>query len=175
MAARAFVAVKGQLDRTVYFIALDGEECGCTGSNHYAFRAPAHPVARTVYVLNIDQIGQGGGLTSHSGHGGYGDDCEVDGEVFARAGMRAQTLVGSNDHYHQCGDTAGTVNYQSAISTVRRAFDLVWSAAQGGGQSSSSVSATPPASSAPSTSSPSPPAASPGRSSPMDSTDTMPR
>jgi hypothetical protein len=130
--ARAFATLGDGLKRTVLFIALDGEECGCTGSNHYVFRAPAHPIARTVYVLNIDQIGLGGGLESHATHGGgFGRNCDVDGEVFARAGIRAQTLVGGNRHYHQCTDKPDTVNYSSALNAVQHAFDILWSAVQG--------------------------------------------
>jgi len=131
--AHAFMAVGRKLKRTVVFVAFDGEECGCTGSNHYVFRDPDFPPRQTVLAVNIDQIGRGGRLQTHKidKETGFGEDCDVDGEVFARRGMRAVSFVGKNNNYHQCTDTVDTIDFGKAIETVHRAFDVAWAAAQG--------------------------------------------
>jgi acetylornithine deacetylase/succinyl-diaminopimelate desuccinylase-like protein len=131
--AYAFMAVRKKVKRTIVFVAFDGEECGCTGSNHYVFRDPDFLPNQTVLAVNIDQIGRGGRMTTHKidKHTGFGEDCDVDGEVFARRGMRAVTFVGKNHNYHQCTDTVDTIDFGKAIDTVHRAFELAWEAAQG--------------------------------------------
>jgi Zn-dependent M28 family amino/carboxypeptidase len=128
--------VRKKLKRTIVFVALDGEECGCTGSNHYVFRDPDFSPRRTVLIVNIDQIGRGGKMQAHKldPETGFGEDCDVDGEVFARRGMRAVTFVGKNHNYHQCTDTVATIDFTRAIDTVHRAFDLAWDAAQDGAE-----------------------------------------
>ena len=54
--ARAF-AEAGAAPRTLVFVAFAGEEMGLLGSAHYV-RAPAHPLARTVLMLNLDMVGR---------------------------------------------------------------------------------------------------------------------
>lgn len=130
--AHAFVKLRKKVKRTIVFVAFDGEECGCTGSNHYVFRDPDFSPKDTALVINIDQIGRGGKLQSHKADTGtgFGEDCDVDGEVFARRGMRAVTFVGKNPNYHQCTDTVASVDFNKAVDTVQRAFNLAWDAAQ---------------------------------------------
>jgi membrane-associated protease RseP (regulator of RpoE activity) len=54
--ARAF-AEAGGAPRTLVFVAFSGEEMGLLGSAHYV-RKPAHPLARTVLMLNLDMVGR---------------------------------------------------------------------------------------------------------------------
>lgn len=131
--AHAFMAVRKKVKRTIVFVAFDGEECGCTGSNHYVFRDPDFSPRQTVLAVNIDQIGRGGKLQTHRADTGtgFGEDCDVDGEVFARRAIRAVTFVGKNNNYHQCTDTVETIDFGKTIDTVHRIFDLAWEAAQG--------------------------------------------
>ncbi|MBI4255474.1 MAG: M28 family peptidase, partial [Candidatus Rokubacteria bacterium] len=54
--ARAFAAAGGA-PRTLVFAAFAGEELGLLGSAHYA-RSPAHPLDRTVLMVNFDMVGR---------------------------------------------------------------------------------------------------------------------
>ena len=54
--ARAFTEAGGA-PRTLVFVAFSGEEMGLLGSAHYV-RKPAHPLARTVLMLNLDMVGR---------------------------------------------------------------------------------------------------------------------
>jgi hypothetical protein len=54
--ARAF-AEAGGAPRTLVFVAFSGEEMGLLGSAHYV-RRPAHPIERTVLMLNLDMVGR---------------------------------------------------------------------------------------------------------------------
>ena len=54
--ARAF-AEAGGAPRTLVFVAFAGEEMGLLGSTHYV-RRPAHPLARTALMLNLDMVGR---------------------------------------------------------------------------------------------------------------------
>jgi aminopeptidase YwaD len=54
--ARAFVEAGGSA-RTLVFAAFAGEEMGLLGSAHYV-RRPAHPLERTVLMLNLDMVGR---------------------------------------------------------------------------------------------------------------------
>lgn len=125
--AYAFAANKDKLKRTLVFLSTDGEECGCTGIKQYVYRDPPFPLADTIYNLNIDQIGEGAELETHRLNRGTpeDEDCDVDGEVFANRGVRAQTLVGDNAHYHECTDTVTNMNFDAALRVVRRASRLV--------------------------------------------------
>ncbi|MCZ0964302.1 M28 family metallopeptidase [Paracoccus benzoatiresistens] len=121
-----------ELKRTVLFLSVDGEECGCTGAKHYVYEDPVFALEDTVYVLNIDQIGEDAWLEKHRKprRVDHGADCEVDGEVFARRGIKAATLVGHNSHYHSPEDTVGHMDFPEAMKVVDRALELVWNAAQ---------------------------------------------
>lgn len=59
--ARAFVEAGGA-PRTLVFVAFAGEEMGLLGSAHYV-RRPAHPLERTVLMLNLDMVGRLRGRT----------------------------------------------------------------------------------------------------------------
>jgi len=55
--ARTFSAERGQLSRTVLFLAFAGEELGLLGSAHYV-EEPLLPLGRTIAMLNLDMIGR---------------------------------------------------------------------------------------------------------------------
>jgi hypothetical protein len=63
--ARAF-AEAGGAPRTLVFVAFAGEEMGLLGSTHYV-RRPAHPLERTVLMLNLDMVGRLRGRTLYVG------------------------------------------------------------------------------------------------------------
>jgi hypothetical protein len=54
--ARAFAAAGGA-PRTLVFVAFTGEELGLLGSTHYV-RHAAHPVERTILMVNLDMVGR---------------------------------------------------------------------------------------------------------------------
>ena len=125
--AYVFAPFKDQLRRTLVFLATDGEECGCTGIKQYVYRDPAFPLADTIYNLNIDQIGEGADLETQRLNLGRSEDenCDVDAEVFANRGIRAQSLVGGNSHYHEPTDTVENMDFDAAMRVVRRASRLL--------------------------------------------------
>ncbi len=55
--ARTFAAERGQLRRSVLFLAFAGEELGLLGSSHYV-EEPLFPLGRTIAMLNLDMIGR---------------------------------------------------------------------------------------------------------------------
>lgn len=55
--ARLLAAERKSLRRTVVFVAFGGEEEGLLGSKHYV-EQPAHPLARTVAMINMDMVGR---------------------------------------------------------------------------------------------------------------------
>ena len=55
--ARAFGAERGQLRRSLLFLAFAGEEIGLLGSAHYV-EEPLVPLGRTIAMLNLDMIGR---------------------------------------------------------------------------------------------------------------------
>jgi hypothetical protein len=130
--AHALGRFKDELRRTVVFLSTDAEECGCTGVKQYVYREPAFPLADTIYNLNIDQIGEGAELETHqlNLNTPEGEDCDVDGEVFANRGIRSQTLVGGNANYHACTDTIDRMDFDAALRVVRRAARLALEAIQ---------------------------------------------
>ncbi|HET6572392.1 MAG TPA: M28 family peptidase [Fimbriiglobus sp.] len=55
--ARRFGARKDRVGRRVVFVAFSGEERGLYGSKHYC-ADPPFPLAKTVFMLNMDMIGR---------------------------------------------------------------------------------------------------------------------
>lgn len=55
--ARRFGARKDRVGRRVVFVAFSGEERGLYGSKHYCDEPP-FPLAKTVFMLNMDMIGR---------------------------------------------------------------------------------------------------------------------
>ena len=123
--ARAFAAAGGA-QRTLVFIAFSGEEMGLLGSAQYV-RRPAHPLERTVLMLNLDMVGrlrertlyvggvdsaaglrelvqaQAGGLTLSLRGDPFGPS---DHSSFYAAGRPVLFLfTGAHADYHRPGDT----------------------------------------------------------------------
>jgi hypothetical protein len=123
--ARVFAAAGGA-PRTLVFVAFSGEEMGLLGSAHYV-RRPAHPLERTVLMLNLDMVGRlrertlyVGGVDSAAGlrelvqaqAGGLtlslrGDPfAPSDHSSFYAAGRPVLFLfTGAHADYHRPGDT----------------------------------------------------------------------
>ncbi len=119
--------------RTLVFALFSGEELGLLGSGHYVSH-PARPLARTVAMLNFDEIGrmregrlQVGGVDSASGLG------QIVAEAAANTGVDVLTrgtpyapsdhtrfydagvpvlffYTGMHDDYHAPSDTADRLN-----------------------------------------------------------------
>jgi hypothetical protein len=123
--ARAF-ATAGGAPRTLVFVAFSGEEMGLLGSAHYV-RHVAHPIERTVLMLNLDMVGrlrqrtlyvggvdsgsglrelvqaQAGGLTLSVRGDPFGPS---DHASFYAAGRPVLFLfTGAHADYHRPGDT----------------------------------------------------------------------
>ena len=128
--ARAFSATGGAA-RTLVFVAFAGEEMGLLGSSHYV-RRPAHPLERTVLMLNLDMVGrlrartlyvggvdsaaglrelvqaQAGGLTLSLRGDPFGPS---DHASFYAAGRPVLFLfTGAHADYHRPGDTADRID-----------------------------------------------------------------
>jgi hypothetical protein len=128
--ARAF-AEAGGAPRTLVFVAFAGEEMGLLGSAHYV-RRPAHPLERTVLMLNLDMVGRLRARTLYVG--GVDSAAGLRDLVRAQAGGLALSLrgdpFGPSDHasfyaagrpvlflftgahadYHRPGDTADRID-----------------------------------------------------------------
>lgn len=131
--AHAFVGMQDELKRTIVFVAFDGEECGCTGSNYYVEKAPAVPLDATVSNINIDEIGEGGFIVRYDDvkvNADIGENCPVDAVVFARRGVRSLSVVGDSSQHHECTDTPENMRFDEAFETLRAAFDIVHRAVQ---------------------------------------------
>jgi hypothetical protein len=65
-AAKALVHSEVKSKRSVLFILIGGEECGLYGSKFYADN-PIFPVDKTVFMINLDMVGNGTGFFVSSG------------------------------------------------------------------------------------------------------------
>lgn len=65
-AAKALESSEVKPKRTVLFILLGGEECGLYGSEYYA-NHPLFPIDKTVFMINLDMVGNGTGFYIGSG------------------------------------------------------------------------------------------------------------
>jgi len=65
-AAKALAQSEVKPKRSVLFILIGGEECGLYGSKFYADH-PLFPVDKTVFMINLDMVGNGTGFFVSSG------------------------------------------------------------------------------------------------------------
>jgi len=65
-AAKALVQSEVKPKRSVLFILIGGEECGLYGSKFYADN-PIFPIEKTVFMINLDMVGNGTGFYVSSG------------------------------------------------------------------------------------------------------------
>src|SRR5215475_189301 len=137
--ARIFSAQRGQLRRSLIFIAFSGEESGLIGSNAYVNK-PAAPLADTVAMLNMDMIGRlrdnkltvGGIGTSpefrklvESLNNGFTLQLSEDGfgpsdhsSFYAKQIPVFFFYTGVHDDYHKPSDTADKINYEGQAKVV---------------------------------------------------------
>ncbi|MCU0726380.1 MAG: M28 family peptidase [Planctomycetes bacterium] len=123
--------------RTLVFVAFTGEELGLVGSLHYT-RHPAHPLPRTVAMVNLDMIGRSkdrrvmiGGTGTSPVFGGILDAAEEgsglsirrdpsgfapsDSLPFARARIPVLFFfAGVHPDYHRSTDHADRLDYETA-------------------------------------------------------------
>ena len=65
-AAKALAKCEVKPKRSVLFILIGGEECGLYGSKFYADN-PIFPIEKTVFMINLDMVGNGTGFFISSG------------------------------------------------------------------------------------------------------------
>jgi Zn-dependent M28 family amino/carboxypeptidase len=65
-AAKALAQSEVKPKRSVLFILIGGEECGLYGSKFYA-ENPIFPIEKTVFMINLDMVGNGTGFFVSSG------------------------------------------------------------------------------------------------------------
>jgi Zn-dependent M28 family amino/carboxypeptidase len=65
-AAKALAQSEVKPKRSVLFILIGGEECGLYGSKFYADH-PLFPIEKTVFMINLDMVGNGTGFYISSG------------------------------------------------------------------------------------------------------------
>jgi Zn-dependent M28 family amino/carboxypeptidase len=65
-AAKALADSEVKPKRSVLFILIGGEECGLYGSKFYADN-PVFPIEKTVFMINLDMVGNGTGFFVSSG------------------------------------------------------------------------------------------------------------
>lgn len=65
-AAKALAQSEVKPKRSVLFILIGGEECGLYGSKYYADH-PLFPIEKTVFMINLDMVGNGTGFFVSSG------------------------------------------------------------------------------------------------------------
>ena len=148
--ARIFSAQRGQLRRSVIFIAFSAEESGLIGSNAYV-NNPGAPLANTVAMLNLDMVGRlrgnkltvGGVGTSpefrklvESLNNGFTLQLSEDGfgpsdhsSFYAKRVPVLFFYSGSHEDYHKPSDTADKINYEGQakivgfVAEIARAID----------------------------------------------------
>jgi len=148
--ARIFSAQRGQLRRSVIFIAFSAEESGLIGSNAYV-NTPAAPLADTVAMLNLDMVGRlrgnklmvGGigtspefrnlveslknGFTLQLSEDGFGPSDHS--SFYAKRVPVLFFYSGSHEDYHKPSDTADKINYEGQakivgfVAEIARAID----------------------------------------------------
>jgi hypothetical protein len=148
--ARIFSAQRGQLRRSVIFIAFSAEESGLIGSKAYV-NNPAAPLGETVAMINLDMIGRlkenkltiGGIGTSpefrklvESLNNGFTLQLSEDGfgpsdhsSFYAKQIPVFFFYSGVHDDYHKPSDTANKINYEGQakivgfVAEIARAID----------------------------------------------------
>jgi len=148
--ARIFSAQRGQLRRSVIFIAFNAEESGLIGSKAYV-NNPAAPLADTVVMINLDMIGRvkenkltvGGvgtspefrnlagslnnGFTLQLSEDGFGPSDHS--SFYAKQIPVLFFFSGTHEDYHKPSDTADKINYEGQakivgfVAEIARAID----------------------------------------------------
>jgi hypothetical protein len=148
--ARIFSSQRGQLRRSLIFVAFSAEESGLIGSKAYV-NNPAAPLADTVAMINLDMIGRmrenklsvGGIGTSpefrklvESLNNGFTLQLSEDGfgpsdhsSFYAKQIPVLFFFSGTHEDYHKPSDTADKINYEGEakivgfVAEIARAID----------------------------------------------------
>jgi peptidase M28-like protein/PDZ domain-containing protein/PA domain-containing protein len=148
--ARIFSGQRGQLRRSLIFVAFSAEESGLIGSKAYV-NNPAAPLADTVAMINLDMIGRmkenkltvGGIGTSpefrklvESLNNGFTLQLSEDGfgpsdhsSFYAKQIPVLFFFSGTHEDYHKPSDTADKINYEGQakivgfVAEIARAID----------------------------------------------------
>ena len=148
--ARVFSGQRGQLRRSVIFIAFSAEESGLLGSKAYV-NNPVAPLADTAAMLNLDMIGRmkenmltvGGigtspefrklveslnkGFTLQLSEDGFGPSDHS--SFYAKQIPVFFFYTGAHEDYHKPSDTADKINYEGQakivgfVAEIARAID----------------------------------------------------
>ena len=151
--AKALAAVRGSLKRSVIIMWFSGEEEGLLGSYYYVGKDPIVPIAKTVYMINMDMVGYMksngnqlaalGGGTSRAGQtileaigqkyqdrkikitekAGGGSD-HVPFMAKGVPGVFLHTGVANNTNYHKTSDTSDKIDYAGMHLAAKVAFEL---------------------------------------------------
>ncbi len=142
--ARHFAARRGELKRSLVFIAFAGEEMGLLGSKHFV-EAPTWPLAKTVAMLNLDMVGRlknnrlfvlGGGsspfwqgalaeanrelaLKFELSAGGSGFGASDHQSFFVKNIPVLHFFTGVHEDYHKPSDTWERVNAEGESQVLR--------------------------------------------------------
>ncbi len=152
-AAQVLGRLKGQMRRTLVFIAFTGEERGLLGSAKYV-QDPIFPIKDTHYMINLDMVGYmdgksvsliGGSTSSQaasllkkaaSEHNLSGDlsgstDGGSDHANFAEKNIPVVFFhTGLHENYHQPSDTADKLNYEGLFAITKMATQFMWELSQ---------------------------------------------
>ena len=132
--------------RTILFLAFDGEERGLLGSKHYT-NHPVLPLEKTMAMINLDHVGVGNGtftvgvtrldksiVQQAAKHVGMEEKINVYGYFpggdhvpFYDAEVPTITIVsaGVHPHFHQPSDTPDTINPEILKSAAQLALSLI--------------------------------------------------
>jgi hypothetical protein len=159
--AKALAAVRGQLKRSVVIMWFSGEEEGLIGSKYYVGR-PVFPLAKTVYMINLDMVGYMksfgntlaalGGGSSRAGkaviaeiakkyperkidvsdRAGGGSD---HAPFFAKGipGVFYHTGVSNNPNYHRTSDHVDKIDFDGMTMATKVAFETGYRVATSSG------------------------------------------
>ena len=140
---------RSQPERTMVFVAFSGEEAGRLGSRHYVNNAGAHPVDRTIGMLNLDTVGRlfdgklmvlGGESAAQWPHifRGIGFVTGIqtamvnepldasDQQSFHEVGVPAvQLFSGPNADYHGPGDSADKIDAEGLVKVAEVSKQVV--------------------------------------------------
>lgn len=128
--AHAAGKLKGELKRTVVFMAFGAEEMGLIGSEYYCETEPIFPIDDTVLMLNFDMVGRRSGRASSeqpeaARRGG------TDSASFQDVGVETEDwFTGLHDDYHRTSDTADKLNYAGMEKIATEGLDILWNASQ---------------------------------------------
>jgi hypothetical protein len=122
--ARAMAKLKGQNRRTLVFMLFGAEEKGLVGSKYYVNTSPLYPLSKTVYMINLDMIGDATGSVKALG---ASRSSLAKGWITSAAqasGISASSTSsagGGSDHYHFATNSVPYVFFHTGISACYHA------------------------------------------------------